>query len=579
MNLALESVVPEIVSFFITAKPSSREALIQAVKLGDHEIVDRFLRLSGSADYVNVVTAEGTPLGIAAANGDVRMINLLLSVPGINGMLPDLQGNSPFVNACQCTNDSTVWRMLSDFCGEELSGDYYQLNAGFFYASQRPRVDVAFELWPFFSQFALLDPNFHLHSSSAFIRSVELDTSELLRLFLEFPGINVNDQAQFGWTALIAAVELGSLEHVRLLVADPRVDLNIVDFRGDSALSTAAPRSDPDIVALLLACDRLDLRTSGGCAIADAIMRDLPNTVQLLLARPDIDVSERGLFSSRSSSGGYPRTALWAAICRRHLGWINQIVTHPRFDPVRSGLPSLLFAAIEIDAFPTFTALLGNNLTVRGPIGESLLVAAIRAGRLEFMEHIRDHPAFDLAQQMPQQLLWAAATPALSIALPFLLTLPGIDLNAPLPQHLGLLTRNIARPASADRYDANSQVRTLPRRGNPMVFSMVSTGLVSWGRMLSSPHFDVNQRGSHGQTILFEWTSCGHFVGWLVRHGKLDISLTDRHGNSALICALIARSEIIKAYLELPFESAVRNENGDAAWALINDRVKRTRIN
>jgi hypothetical protein len=303
-------------------------------------------------------------------------------------------------------------------------------------------------------------------------------------------------------------------------------------------------------------------------------MRNLPNTVQLLIAHPDIDVNEDYFFSSIRSTSVHPRPALFAALNQRQLMWVNQIIAHPRFDPIRSNVPSAIFYSIESDDFPGFTALLGNNLTLRGPTGESLLAAAIRGGGLEFMEHIRDHPAFNFAQQRPEQLLWAAATPAFATAVPFLLTLPGIDLNAPLPQHLNLFTRDIPRASATYRYDVFTEGGVSPRSGHPVLFSVPSLRRFSWRQLLNCPRLDLDQRGRHGQTILFEWTTFNHHAWWLACHGKLGLNLTDRHDNSALICALIARSSLISAFFELPFDATVRNMNGDTVWELLNDRVK-----
>jgi hypothetical protein len=187
------------------------------------------------------------------------------------------------------------------------------------------------------------------------------------------------------------------------------------------------------------------------------------------------------------------------------------------------------------------------------------------------MEHIRDHPGFNLADQIPEQLLLAAIG-SFSIAAPVLLTLPGMDLNAPLSQHA------ISFPGRLSYLDPYMPARVIDhvRRGDPILFSMFRERSIDWGSVLDSPLFDVNQRGSHGQTVLFEGRGDEHFVWLLVRAGKLDLDVVDRHGNSALMCALISGGERIERYLELPFHFGKMNENGDTAWTLLKCRNKLT---
>jgi hypothetical protein len=133
---------------------NDRASLVAAVRAGDIELIRR-LRIADA----NMVTIEGTLLAIAASSSDLDVVSFLLSIPGIDGRALDLAGDSPFVVACHYSH-RPVWKLIADFCGDDLRCDYPQVNAGFLAACRRRDVDFGLELMPFFSQFAGLDPNF-----------------------------------------------------------------------------------------------------------------------------------------------------------------------------------------------------------------------------------------------------------------------------------------------------------------------------------------------------------------------------------------------------------------------------------
>jgi hypothetical protein len=128
-----------IVSFFVRQNLERRDSLIVSLKARCFGLAEEILRGPVSLDAVNIVTSDGTPLGIAAASGDLHLVNLLLSVPGIDALMPNLRGDSPFVIACRHGHVS-VFTRLAEFCAEALADDAYTLNAGFF--CSRPHAEI-----------------------------------------------------------------------------------------------------------------------------------------------------------------------------------------------------------------------------------------------------------------------------------------------------------------------------------------------------------------------------------------------------------------------------------------------------
>jgi ankyrin repeat protein len=90
---------PAMESFFLS-RVTGRPALIPAARFGDIEKVKHVLAEDKTGDLVNILTAGGTALTAAAVAGNEEMIRFLLSVPGIDAMMPNLSGESPFVLAC-----------------------------------------------------------------------------------------------------------------------------------------------------------------------------------------------------------------------------------------------------------------------------------------------------------------------------------------------------------------------------------------------------------------------------------------------------------------------------------------------
>jgi hypothetical protein len=103
--------------------------------------------------------------------------------------------------------------------------------------------------------------------------------------------------------------------------------------------------------------------------------------------------------------------------------------------------------------------------------------------------------------------------------------------------------------------------------GIPLIFSLISR--------LEDKHFarfNLDRRGKHGETIL------AHAPPSVSLLGKIDVNATDRHGNTTVMCNVLARwrcyrRELLEKTAGLP---QIANENGDSAFMIINARARRT---
>jgi ankyrin repeat protein len=560
---------PGIGRFLLRARVEGRSALIPAVKVADIARVKWILSSDKTGDLVNLLTTEGTPLGIAVAFGHFDLIRFFLSVPGIDPLMPDLNGESPFVLACRYAQ-SPVWRLFLDSLGDALIYDSYEVNTGFFRACSRD-LDVDFELSAFFSQFPVLDPNFQVESQSAFLVASVRKNVSLLRWLLTLPGVNVNDRDGTGSTGAILASGLGIHAAVQLLLNDSRVDLEITNCYGASALSAACGRGYLTIVQSLLGSRRIDLRVFGARALSQAIVRGCTDVVHLLLAHPDLDVNASAMPSVLGSplftaANSKPRTGLPGQ-------FVNQIVTHPSFDRSRNDISAAIFASIRNGLSATFAALLGDDLTIRGPAGESLTAAIIAHHQWGMLKHLLTIPGFDPARCDVTECLAAVAKVANvdtltalgssgSIRLRFLdhsalAKLPALDLNARAPHGVNGFPDRASFP----------RVKRLTE-DVPLVFS--------WVRLLDNfwtdvdPRFDLNRRGKHGETLLF--ARCAR----VPEVPGIDINAIDRHGNTACVCHLLSVAHAaVSSSQGVKCDQSIRNENGDTLKELVNARMKR----
>jgi hypothetical protein len=200
----------EITSFLFAEAGPRPENVMVAVTMCAYDELRALLSEHTTRDCVNFITAGGTPLCVAAAQGDGEVIRILLSTPGIDAMRPDLAGNSPFVLACRHSSMANAI-MIADFCGDDLATDYYQLNAGFVCACRsRPSAEQSVMINFFSRFFSLLQPNLLCGSTSAFISASTSGNSQLLQWLLTFPDLDVNHRDRDGSTALMAAVASGA---------------------------------------------------------------------------------------------------------------------------------------------------------------------------------------------------------------------------------------------------------------------------------------------------------------------------------------------------------------------------------
>jgi hypothetical protein len=363
---------PEILRILFSVEQSFRYCLRSLVEYGDVEIVRIVLKRDSSPEYVNEVSEEGTALCVAVKRGHLEMVELLLSVPGINADLCDRHGRTPLVLAARF-HYWGIMKALIDFCGDHLNDCPGQVNQAILAAltERGPEFDTIMmsehsaRAWRVLlnddyprkpkkdpdSGFGLgerWDPGMYAERTLTFechLRRPVIETNlekrwEVFRLLSAFSSFDPNCYDENGDTPLImCSRDPDSLETIQLLTSHPKIDINFRNFRDQSAFTTAALKGNEGIMSFLSSCPDFDPEKSNVVlALAASIILGKTNQIAFILSL-DFDIN-RAFIMKGALSGQYEvlatedrkmSTALGVAIWRRDKSKFG-IVRHPRFD-------------------------------------------------------------------------------------------------------------------------------------------------------------------------------------------------------------------------------------------------------
>jgi hypothetical protein len=195
------------------------------------------------------------------------------------------------------------------------------------------------------------------------------------------------------------------------------------------------------------------------------------------------------------------------------------------------------------------------------------------------MKRILAHPAFDLSEQDPVQCFSALARGASRHCFDFLSTVPGLDINRPLPHGVNGFpdTRLLPVRNRHTLMRLGPFARPHATEGIAPIFSLHPSDVVELSA-LATRRIDLDQRGKHGQTILFTLTRSGHYTAGIDELVSIDHDARDRHGNTAVGCAVLSRHlYCIREPMNVcQSDFLMKNENGDSPLELIALRRKRS---
>ena len=335
-------------------------------------------------------------------------------------------------------------------------------------------------------------------------------------------GNNVNKADKDGRPLLYWAARYGHAECVKLLLAAPGIDVNKADKDGRTPLYWAAECGHADCVKLLLEHPRIDVNH------ATNEYRETP--LHLATIRGHTEVVKRLLEHPRidvnkADKDGY--TPLYNTIVHGHPDCVKLLLEHPRIDT--HNLSPILIAAWKNDS-DTLNQLIRSGIDVNkaDKNGYTPLYWAARYGHAECVKLLLSTPGIDIneADKYGSTPLYWAARNGHAECVKLLLAAPGIEVNK----------------ADKDGY-------------TPLGWAAY------WGHtecvklLLAAPGIKVNKADKYGQTPLYKTMVHGHpdCVKLLLEHPRIDVNKATKDGETPLHeAARYGHAECVKLLLSTP---------------------------
>ena len=261
-------------------------------------------------------------------------------------------------------------------------------------------------------------------------RSAFKGSTECVRVLLKMPGIDVNQTDMFGNTPLNFAAENGNTECVRLLLAAPGIDVNKADENGYTPLILAAKNGHTECVRLLLTAPGININQANqydATPLSEAAKNGHTECVRLLLTAPGININQ---------ANQYGATPLFWAADQGHAECVRLLLTAPGIDVNMAGLwgsPPLYQAALmdRTECVRLLLAAPGIDVNKADENGNTPLSAATGKGHTECIRLLLAAPGIDINKASSNgntPLFWAAFK-GHTECVRLLLAAPGIDVN------------------------------------------------------------------------------------------------------------------------------------------------------
>jgi ankyrin repeat protein len=586
--------------YFMSFSVQLPDSLHIAATSGSFALVSQLLTIDSSPSFVNRLSAEGTALCIAASAGNVEIVRLLLSVPGIRADLGNLYGETPLVIASRAPNLGVMAAIVS-FYGDNISQHSSEVNRAFLTAFSFPLLrapppvnqnpvpkgqpvpevvvnpealiakspdlaDVTFELAQFFTQFPFLDINYCRHGDSVLLVAGRTGNTQLVRELLRFPDLNVNAYDSGGNTALIFSAASGDFESVRVLAADSRTDINRCNFCGATAFACAVMKGHREIAQHLLECPTFIINQNAPIALGYAMIIQRDDMVTFII-NLDFDVNAEAEYAlvSEAPERMKARSALMTAVSLQSVPYVAQIVNHRQFDPRASGIRRALFRAVRTGNLPVFQALVPFwDIAMCNRRGETLFVSACRRGSTAILQHITDLPGFAPTQREVTQGLVSTIGSRHS-GLRILMRYEP-DWIAKLPIWINGRQPDRVRSNPNILFCFLDETPETPDElfGVPLLFAAARLrNKEAVNTLLEIEAVDPNARGEFGQTVFSEISTDRQTLRHSSPLARLDLNAQDLDGNTPLMHAIRRMAiQTVTALIAQGVDLKIRNLTG-----------------
>ncbi|KAL6722043.1 hypothetical protein ACLMJK_001148 [Lecanora helva] len=263
--------------------------LVRAAEYGKHSIVDLLLRRG--ADPLVGTSGNRSPLHLAAEEGHLEVVRLLVQQPSINLDQKDFVGRTPLFMAANSGNYAVVEFLLQQEGIEPNNATddgFTPLHQSVF--QKRARViELLLER-------SDVDPNTPDSHGQTPLWAASGNGDEILQMLLGKKGVDVNLQGRFKETPLYHAARWAEPKGVQMLLgagADP----NICNEEERTPLGVASSLGKEEVTETLLKCDGVLIDKadkSGKSPLSQASEMGHAKCVRLLLAKgADVEIADK----------------------------------------------------------------------------------------------------------------------------------------------------------------------------------------------------------------------------------------------------------------------------------------------
>ena len=235
-----------------TGEATAQQALFAACRWGKTHYVKLLLKapdidLNCDADYI----WNGTPLIIAIQHGHLKTVKLLATSPGIDVNRRDEQpGMSPFGYAVEAYHKEMVQFLMR--VPKIKIGNYSELELAIFKGNTAEVKRILTEQKPNINKKTELENNIDNSGGTPLIYAAGFGHTDIVKLLLEQPNININIEDDHGISALTAAAMHGHVDIMTILLQRPEIIINRQNNEGKNPLPYAAKNGHSEAVRLLV---------------------------------------------------------------------------------------------------------------------------------------------------------------------------------------------------------------------------------------------------------------------------------------------------------------------------------------